>query len=381
VIQVEAQVKVVRKLGDLKAQHALLLLRFCLQQDLRHLQRTLRTDDLPGCWDDLDAALLDSTLLLRTSPRRLRTDSDLVTLPARLGGLGILSHAECAPLAYRAGCDSADVALAPILLLEVDDERPSVTQRQRCNKVFNTRLERVLQELPAFERDTVSESATVLGRKWLSVVPFRSILELTDTEVAAGLHVRTLCAGSDDFCADCGDASPFGHDEVCPGRAPITLGRHEQVKRLVNNTLSSNSKFRVVLEPLVPGTQLRTDLRIAGPDGVKEIDITIVSLASKDGRTLSARAHSDTSLSVFDRSRNAVKDVLSEAARNKTLKYGWRVAAPFRPFVLGSGGAVEPSTLKLFEAWREVLAPSAYSHFARVLSLVLLRSRSKLARL
>jgi hypothetical protein len=56
------------------------------------------------------------------------------------------------------------------------------------------------------------------------------------------------------------------------------------------------------------------------------------------------------------------------------------VAAPFRPFVLGSGGAVEPSTLKLFEAWREVLAPSAYSHFARVLSLVLLRSRLKLAR-
>lgn len=134
--KIKAQVEVARKLGDLKAQHALLLLRFCLQQDLRHLQRTLKTDDLLGCWTDLDAALLDSSSLLRSSPRRLDTDSDLVTLPARLGGLGIFSHSECAPLTYKAGSEAANVALAPVLLLEVDEEQAPVTQRQRCEKVF-----------------------------------------------------------------------------------------------------------------------------------------------------------------------------------------------------------------------------------------------------
>ena len=298
-----------------------------------------------------------------------------------MGGLGVLSHAECAPLAYKAGSDAADVALAPVLLLDVDDERPVVTQRMRCDKAFTTRIERVLRRLPELARDTLSESATVLGRRWLGVVPFRSVLELSDADVASGLHFRTLCPGPLDFCVDCGESSPFGHDEACTGRAPVTLGRHEQVKRLVNNTLSSNSKFRVVLEPLVPGTQLRTDLRITGPDGVKEIDITVVSLASQDARSLSTCAHSDTSLSLVDRSRRAVTDVLSAAAHGKTLKYGRRVSAPFRPFVLSSGGAVESGALKLLDGWRGTLAPSAYSHFARVLSLILVKSRSRLMRL
>ena len=379
--KVEHQVGLLQQLGDLKAQHALLLLRFCIQQDLRHLQRTLKTGDIPGCWDKLDDALLASALLIRSSPRRLATDADLVTLPARLGGLGILSHAECAPLAYKAGSDAADLALAPVLLLDVDDERPPVTQRARCDKAFNARLERVVRRLPGLARDVVSESATVLGRRWLGVVPFRPILELSDAEVASGLHFRTLCPGLLDFCADCGEAAPFGHDEACAGRAPVTLGRHEQVKRLVHNTLSSCSRYRVVLEPLVPGTQLRTDLRITGPDGVKELDITVVSLASQDARALSARAHSDNSLPVVERSRNAVKDVLSAAAHAKTLKYARRVSAPFRPFVLSSGGAVEPGALKLLDGWREALEPSAYSHFARVLSLILVRARSRLCRL
>ena len=378
--KIKHQVGLLHQLGDLKAQHALLLLRFCIQQDLRHLQRTLKTDDLPGCWDDLDGALLDSALLIRSSPRRLATDADLVTLPARLGGLGVLSHTECAPLAYKASSDAADAALAPVLLLDIDDDRPLVTQRMRCDKAFNARLERTVRRLPGLARDTISESATVLGRRWLGVVPFRSSLELSDADVASGLHYRTLCSGPLDFCVDCGEASPFGHDEACTGRAPVTLGRHEQVKRLVHNTLSSCSRYRVVLEPLVPGTQLRTDLRITGPDGVKELDITVVSLASQDARSLSTQAHSDTSLSVVDRSRNAVKDVLSAAAHAKTLKYARLVSAPFRPFVLSSGGAVESGGLKLLDGWRESLAPSTYSHFVRVLSLILIKARSRLAR-
>jgi hypothetical protein len=379
--KVDHQVGLLRSLGDLKSQHALLLLRFCIQQDLRHLQRTLRTDDLPGVWDDLDAALLDAALLLRSSPRRLDTDADLVTLPARLGGLGVLSHAECAPLAFASGSEAADRALAPALLLDVDDDKAVVTQRARCDKAFNTRLERVLRRLPGLERDTVSESGTVLGRRWLGVVPFRSVLELSDAEVASGLHFRTLCPGSLDFCADCGDAAPFGHDEACSGRAPVALGRHEQIKRLVNNTLTSNAKFRVVLEPLVPGTQLRTDLRIAGPDGVRELDITVVSLASQDARSASARVHSDLSLSLAKRSASSVDAILALAARAKTLKYAGRIAAPFRPFVLSSGGAVETGTLKLLHAWREVLAPSSFSHLTRVLSLILVRARARLGRL
>jgi Tfp pilus assembly protein PilN len=56
------------KLVDLPHQHALLLLRLAIQQDLRHLQRTLQSDDLDDLWHDLDMALWDKARSIRGAP-------------------------------------------------------------------------------------------------------------------------------------------------------------------------------------------------------------------------------------------------------------------------------------------------------------------------
>lgn len=379
--KIERQVGLLHQLSDLKSQHALLLLRYCVQQDLRHLQRSLRTVDLPDCWTPLDDALLETALLLRASPRRLDTDADLVTLPTRMGGLGLLSHSECAPHAYAAAADAADQTLGPALGLDVDDDLQVVPQRERCQKAFVARHGQLLSRLSGLARDVVTESASVIGRRWLAVIPFRPSLVLSDTEIATGLHGRTLCPGRLDFCSDCGETAPIGHDDLCTGRPRYQLGRHEQVKRLVINTLSSCSSYRVDVEPLVPGTQLRTDLRVSSPDRVVEIDITVVSLASQDARFISNRSHIDASRPVVDRAKSAVENALSATARLKHLKYAHRVSAPFRAFVLSSGGAADSGTLKLLDSWREHLGPSSYSHFIRCLSLSLVRSRARVGRL
>ena len=47
----------ISKLHSLPHQTALLLLRTCLQQNLRHLQRTLKTENLLDIWDELDEAI------------------------------------------------------------------------------------------------------------------------------------------------------------------------------------------------------------------------------------------------------------------------------------------------------------------------------------
>ena len=44
--KIAAEEALLAKLVDLPHQHALLVLRQCLQQNLRHLQRSLRSDDL-----------------------------------------------------------------------------------------------------------------------------------------------------------------------------------------------------------------------------------------------------------------------------------------------------------------------------------------------
>lgn len=86
-------------LTDLPHQQALLTLRLAIQQDLRHLQRSLKSEDLKDLWDELDTLLWDKVRQLRgyTDPLDLATDNTLLALPIRLGGTGILSHKACAP--------------------------------------------------------------------------------------------------------------------------------------------------------------------------------------------------------------------------------------------------------------------------------------------
>jgi hypothetical protein len=55
VMSLESEAATVGKLINLPHQHALLVLRVCIQQNLRHLQRSLKSDDLVHLWDRLDA--------------------------------------------------------------------------------------------------------------------------------------------------------------------------------------------------------------------------------------------------------------------------------------------------------------------------------------
>ena len=58
--KVEEEESNLDRLRDLPSQHALLLLRSCFQQDLRHLQRSLLSSDLGHLWNQLDTALYNT---------------------------------------------------------------------------------------------------------------------------------------------------------------------------------------------------------------------------------------------------------------------------------------------------------------------------------
>jgi hypothetical protein len=55
--KIDDLLRVLPRLEVLPYQHALLLLRICFQQDLRHLQRTLDTSELQHLWASLDQQL------------------------------------------------------------------------------------------------------------------------------------------------------------------------------------------------------------------------------------------------------------------------------------------------------------------------------------
>ena len=400
--QVDAQLPALARLADLPGQEALLLLRHCLSANLRHLQRSLRTDDLPDAWAQLDEALLDRFLAIRSSPRRLVSDAGLVSLPARLGGMGLLSHAEVAPLARAAMAEAADVQLKPVLAAshpagepvdDDDEEAPQPTsQRNRCQAAFLARRESLLASLPESNRAAVLDNASPIARRWLSAIPFAANLRLSSSEVAAGLSIRTLCPGQDDHCSHCSLPNVHGHDDVCSARPQWRVARHEHVKALLAQHLGAVPRTRVQLEPFVPGSHQRTDLRLTGPASfggpISEYDVSVVSAATLAGRSPVALAQQPAlpssllpaGLSPDSAPHTAVASSsllhhLTITENEKRSKYDGRTSSPFHPVVISTGGTLSPSTVSLFAYWRGLMP--RYGLFSRLLSLALLRARAR----
>ena len=137
--------------SPLPYQHQLLLLRQCIQHDLRHLQQTMETSDCMGGWKRLNDLLQRSVRWLRgrvndlEGDRQADLDAKFLSLPARFGGVVILSYQECALLARAAAIDEAEVENWRILG-EVYDEaaigRESFqqwqrSQHKRCDKAWS----------------------------------------------------------------------------------------------------------------------------------------------------------------------------------------------------------------------------------------------------
>jgi hypothetical protein len=89
----------VAKLTNLPHQHSLLVLRVCVQQNLRDLQRSLKSDGLVHLWDRLDALLRDAVIRIRGLPCHTDhlLDAAVISLPIKMAGLGILSFKTVAP--------------------------------------------------------------------------------------------------------------------------------------------------------------------------------------------------------------------------------------------------------------------------------------------
>jgi hypothetical protein len=270
-------------------------------------------------------------------------DTSLIHLPIKLGGLGILSFKTCAPLAFAASSEASDALLGPLLGLATDSQ-VITSQQERCQEVFLATRDALFESLNPQEAKSVAEASSLLGRKWLSVIPFSPTLRLTDFEVSAALHARTLLPGSASHCRHCGSPNHLGHHEVCQQRAPWTVARHEQAKYAIGAALSTVEGVQVRVEPLITGTNRSDDIRITGSHSSglasEDFDITIVSLASQVSRGSMLPITTSGDDSVADRTAKLIHKYLGSLAEEKRCRHpiGDR---PFRPLVLSLGGIME----------------------------------------
>lgn len=381
--RIRKEVNKINKLKDLPHQHALLLLRFCIQQNLRHLQRSLRSDDLEDLWVKLDTLLWEEVIRMRMRQREDSAEEEalgrsLSKLPARLGGLGLLSFKDVAPLAYRSACELSDKLLGDLGLIPATEEPPPpITQRTRCAELWDTQRDAILLGLNDIQCKRLTENASKLGRSWLSTIPLFQPLRLSDIDIASALHDRTLVGSSVPICRFCGASASLGHDELCRGRNPWSQRRHDTINRAIYQHLNQVDGAIIDIEPPTLSGQRRNDLRVRGTSALPftDYDLKVLSLGDSDARSTAVPHPPNSKLAefCFDRCVGWLDKVGKMVERRAPRVAG----SVFKPLILSTGGLMSHGTADELKAWREAMPEGVFLCLQRRISIELVKARAR----
>ncbi|OXG77145.1 hypothetical protein C349_05357 [Cryptococcus neoformans var. grubii Br795] len=275
-----------------------------------------------------------ATLQREDSAEEEALGRSLSKLPARLGGLGLLSFKDVAPLAYRSACESADKLLGTLSLIPATEEPPPPTTQ-------------------TFLR--LTENASKLGRSWLSTIPLYQPLRLSDIDIASALHVRTLVGSSVPICRFCGASASLGHDELCRGRNPWSQWRHDTINRAIYQHLNQVNGAIIEIEPPTLSGQRRNDLRIRGTSSLPftDYDLKVLSLGDNKARSTAVPHPPNSKLAdfCFDRCVGWL-DKVGKAVEKRAPRVAGGV---FKPLILSTGGLASHETADERKAWREAM--------------------------
>ena len=154
-----------------------------------------------------------------------------MALPLRLGGMGILSHQDIAPLALSAANETSDRLISSFLPLSSNMDASQEAQPKF--ELWEDQQNDLLTTLDDPERKLMAESSSTLGRKWLDTIAYYHSLRLTDFEVSTAIHYRTLSTSHLTTCPWCSKSNSLGHGEVCLARPRQTVARHDSVARIL----------------------------------------------------------------------------------------------------------------------------------------------------
>ncbi len=394
---VQEEIQKLLKLDSLTPQHSLLLLRFSIQQRLRHLMRTLPpTPQVLAQFELWDKALLRAVLRLRNPSVETQQplDQAIVQQPVRFGGLGFLSHRDVAPHARAAMIETSDFAIAQFqsALLDDHDDPPVPTfqsQRQRCLPMLMEKQAQLTRQLNPVQLAFFIDNQSFLASQWLSAIPYNLFHRLSGKEINVGLSYRTLIPGHLPVCLYCDAPNELGHDETGGRRVNMFTVRHESLKNTLAHHLRTIAGTEVITERFIDlrrqqeGAEhdLRTDLTISGPASFQhastDYDLTLLTAGGRNYTRLPASRPAANSDSRQASATLAINQLLDARVALKNRKYAGRTGKPFYPIVLTSGGTLSTQTKDIFDFWRSILPGSTYRSMSINISIGLLRSRAR----
>jgi len=309
---------------------------------------------------------------------RQELDDAILSLPLRLGGLGVLSHLSVAPHALAASNEAADRHIDAFMNIQFSqqDIPPAAvkSEHERCQAMWERTQTSLIGTLDDTERKLLTEAASPLGWKWLNTIPFYQPLYLTDFEVSTALNYRTLACSPLTTCSWCSRPNSLGHDELCMTRPRQTVARHESLARIIHSTLKTIDPT-AEHEPHSFEGRRRNDIRLRGPfRGTIDYDIKVYTLLAANATNTTTRAPENVSLPahITQQSLKYLDGVGRHATHVRPLTNG-----RFIPLVFSAGGLMAKDTASELEIWRKEMGATKFTRMITLLSMALLKAKGR----
>ena len=270
--------KTLGKLKSLKRQDAFILLRQCIQPQLVHLARTLKASETT--WQELDDAICDFFDTAVGEIGLCGVDKRMISLPVRFGGCGVTCFSFLASAAFEASHGSALVFLRkldPLVDIPPLFDDPVKSQRDQMLLKWKTMQKQLLSELSDEGKIAYIDNSSLVGSRWLSLLPINRESTFSDFEfgvaLADRLHLRPR------FCKSCREESlNVRHHESCASTRGFGTHRHEDLKKVTANAFRG-SGADVTLEPSSTARNGRGDISVMGEatEGRKIFDVSVVT--------------------------------------------------------------------------------------------------------
>lgn len=328
------------RLRTIRRQDAMIIMRKSMIPKLNHLLRSLEVDN--KCWNDIDQTIVQFVLemtnqIVPEDPAKFRYE--IITLPVRMGGLGLTLPSWISDICREASKYSATsylLSIEPILGVM----RPGTsdkTQKERCREQWEEVREKAVVDLDDYSRVRFLDCASEMGSKWLHALPMNSDKTMRDKFFCSAVADRLLLT----------DVSGKYSSEM--------IYRHEEIKRCIKAAFQ-DCGCKVVLEPYdVSGPSRRADLLVQGNlvDGKKALDVSII-LIQGAAAAKAAVENNNAPKDEIKKVREELKMKVDERCKkkfkeNKNQQYG----GSFCPVVISAHGTQHKLTENLFNKIRE----------------------------
>jgi len=371
-----------RRLHEISSQDAMIILRKCYIPKMTHLLRTLevpiealeRTDEVVARF-------------LQRYTQRLGEmhggDYRLVTLPPRLGGLGLTSFATIAEECLEASREASFRILTKIkpTLISPTLTEKAKSQKERVGEIWKTLSSEFIKEASPERRRAYAENCSVIGTRWLHALPIDAATTFNNATFEAAIADRLLFSPM--RCRQCERIdNETRHGLNCKGNSRLWLPRHELMKKIIGSAFQEGG-CEVRVEPGDAKTHKRADLLINGEltEGKAAYDVSVMSVTGTAAAAAVAKKQliivPDSTDDVMIKARKEIQLVLADRFTDKLRRNAGRdYGGIFKPFVFSAGGILHHQAMDEVKRMK-IIVPKIYLSLMYQLSCSLAKFRAR----